>query len=908
MKGLLRTLLVSCVLVGSLRGGNSQANALLIDGMGRILTAGFANNVLSIPSNEPDRTTDFALARYLPDGSLDPTFNPGGEMPGTVQINIQQLLPMEQAVVLEPIDEGITAMAFDQTNKIVVAGFASVGLNSTFVDARLNDDGTLDTTFNASGQLGSIPGIAFITFSILNDLARGVAIDSQNRIVVVGSADNGQNIDLVVVRLTSDGMLDPTFNPQSPVVGSPAFNFTALTTGALPESFRSPGVLVLRDVDGIRMLTDQGDQSASAVALTADDRIIVGGSLDNVDFNVDVPELNTDFLIVKLTTDGSLDTTFNAQSTTPGIVTQNFQVFDDESFALKLDANNRIVIGGLSNSGDLTSFGLARYNENGTLDLTFNADGQSQGTPGTVITTITSTVNNIEVQNFLSELRGLAIQTDKKIIATGLTDNLEDRSFVTVRYTEGGALDPTFSIPGSTPGIVITAVQPSSETLNDTAINAENQGHAVALGANNSIYVTGFSNNGVQNNFTTINYLETGAFNTAFNPTGQVSSQPGIVITPFGDALSSLGNGVPIEVTEDLSGVSPSIIKDLAYPPLAFEPTIFEHSLQAFTFANRTLAGQASPHAVVSVFINEVLAATTTANKAGVWQVTTPFLADGTYKVSVVSIDPLSGVSLASQPISLTVNNLAPAVPVISTPQADQRSTSDMMQFTGTAQPGSLVTLSIDDTEQLEATTQEDGTWRTEAALPDGPHRVTAQAVNIEGSVSGISEPLMFEVDTRAAVPPKITSPNSGATVANSTIYIRGTGQPESEISVTINGTSAVATVSPKGTWAVPLVDPSGAYEVQAAHDGRTSEVVRFTVTHAKQALSSEASKGLLSGRAEPESRVSVYFNGKYHGSTAADTQGVWSYSPTVFPANRERVTLKITDKTGKHARVIEKA
>ncbi len=905
MKFLTRVLFLILGVSGALYGGNSQSNALLVDAQGRILTAGLANNIMTVPSSQPDRTTDFALARYLADGSLDPTFNPGGIVPGVVQINLQDLLSPTGEVILEPIDEGINALAFAEDNKIVVAGFASVGLNSTFVVAKLNEDGSLDRTFKSTGELGPIPGIAFITFGIFTDLARGVAVDSQNRIVVVGSSDNGQNIDLVVVRLTSDGRLDITFNPQSPVIGSPAFNFDALTIGQQPPMFRSPGVFVLRDEETVTPLTDQGDQSAAAVALTADDRIVVGGSLDNINFMVDVPELNTDFIIVKLTVDGRLDPTFNTQSDTPGIVTQDFQVFDDEAFALKLDSANRIVIGGLTNSGDLTSYGLARYTENGILDVTFNADGLSQGSPGTVITTIETVVGTTTVTNFLSELRGLAIQPDNKIIATGFTDDLIDRSFATIRYTEGGALDPTFNSLGATPGIVITTIQPTEETLNDTAINAQNQGLGVALGMDNLIYVTGFSNDGVQNDFTTINYLESGALNPVFNPTGQVSNQPGIVITKFGDALTSLGNGVPIEVTEDLTGVSPSIIEDLTYPPLPFEPYVFETSLEAFSFANRVLAGLSSPHAVISVLINGVQAANTTANKSGNWHVILPFLADGTYEVSVIAMDPLTGVSLVSQTVQLSVNNEAPSVPVITSPTVKQRVTSDKVELAGTAEPDSLVTLTIDDTERIETKADQDGSWATELALPDGSHNVTAQAVNIIGNTSGISEPVSFSVSVLDHVTPKITSPTPGATVANSTIYIKGTAQPDAEIKVTINDKPHTVKTNAKGIWSVPLVDPIGNYQVYAAHDGRTSEKLRFSVTHTKKPPTPKSSPALISGISEPESRIAVYLDTKYVGSTRADSKGAWSYTQGI-PKGRQRVKLLITDKKGNPLRVVE--
>ena len=423
---------------------------------------------------------------------------------------------------------------------------------------------------------------------------------------------------------------------------------------------------------------------------------------------------------------------------------------------------------------------------------------------------------------------------------------------------------------------------------------------------NNLIYVTGFSNDGIQNNFTTINYLESGILNPAFNPTGQVSNQAGIVITPFGESISSLGNGVPIEVTEDLSGVSPSIIEDLTYPPLPFEPYVYESSLKAFSVNNRILAGQSSPNAIVSVFINEVQAAVTTANRSGSWHVILPFLADGTYEVSLVAMNPLTGVSLASKLVSLSVNNEAPSVPVITSPTVKQRITSDMVQLEGTAEPDSLVTITIDDSEQVEAKTTQEGTWTAELAVPDGTHSVTAQAVNIAGSVSVSSEPVPFVVDVVNRVTPKITSPTPGATVANSTIYIKGTGQPNASIKVMVNDKSHLVKTTSQGTWSVPLVDPTGSYLVHAVHDGRSSEKLRFSVTHGKKAAPSLGSKDLISGISEPKSRIAVYVDKNYLGSTTADATGAWSYTPKSMPKGRHLIKLVETDSHGAVLRVLE--
>ncbi len=278
-------LLILLALIGisaSLRAGNSQANDLVRDANGNILTVGLANSIV-------DRTTDYALARYLPTGELDPTFNPLGEMPGQLQIDISMIVPQTDAVVLTPVDEGLSSVAIDPSdNKIVAVGFSGQGLDIAIAVLKLNPDGSLDQDFNANNQFGLVNGLAVINLSefpgiteiatgITSDLASDVVIDSQGRIVIVGSRDDGVNLDLFVVRLLSNGQLDPTFNTQS----------------------STPGIftLALTNVDLTR-----DDLIMRAVALNPDDSIIVGGTL--VARVTNNTGRRTEFLVVKVTEGG----------------------------------------------------------------------------------------------------------------------------------------------------------------------------------------------------------------------------------------------------------------------------------------------------------------------------------------------------------------------------------------------------------------------------------------------------------------------------------------------------------------------------------------------------------------------------------------------------------------------------
>ncbi|NBP02252.1 MAG: hypothetical protein EBU90_19445 [Proteobacteria bacterium] len=124
------------------------------------------------------------IARYHENGTLDTTFN----VTGYRNTN-------------ETGAANYYSVVIDGNNKIVVVG--QTGNDGDGVIARYHENGTLDTTFNGTGycnQAGT------------HDVRRyyGVMIDSQNRIVAVGSTNNFNNG--LIVRYHQNGTLDTTFN------------------------------------------------------------------------------------------------------------------------------------------------------------------------------------------------------------------------------------------------------------------------------------------------------------------------------------------------------------------------------------------------------------------------------------------------------------------------------------------------------------------------------------------------------------------------------------------------------------------------------------------------------------------------------------------------------------------------
>src|SRR5439155_1647217 len=147
--------------------GRDEASALALQSDGKIVVAGFSG---------AGGRQDFAVARYNPDGSLDPSFGSGGR-------------------VLTDFggDDEAAALALQSDGKIVVTGFSfSDAGGSDIALARYNPDGTLDASFGSGGR-------------VLTDfgLASGLVLQSDGRIVVAGGGS--------LARYTPDGSLDPSF-------------------------------------------------------------------------------------------------------------------------------------------------------------------------------------------------------------------------------------------------------------------------------------------------------------------------------------------------------------------------------------------------------------------------------------------------------------------------------------------------------------------------------------------------------------------------------------------------------------------------------------------------------------------------------------------------------------------------
>jgi uncharacterized delta-60 repeat protein len=160
--------------------------------------------------------------RYLPDGSLDPAFGRGG-----------------RATMAGPM-AGAMAAALQSDGRIVVAGTAD-GMNPALAVARLLADGTPDTSFGEDGQV-----VTEVGWQANGD---AVIVQSDGRIAVAGTADIGRQrgqFAFLVARYEPDGALDRSFGRD----GVATTDFTSGTDQATALAVDASGHLVAGGVSG----------------------------------------------------------------------------------------------------------------------------------------------------------------------------------------------------------------------------------------------------------------------------------------------------------------------------------------------------------------------------------------------------------------------------------------------------------------------------------------------------------------------------------------------------------------------------------------------------------------------------------------------------------------------------------
>ncbi|MDY6902320.1 MAG: DUF4347 domain-containing protein [Cyanobacteriota bacterium] len=280
-------------------------------------------------------------------------------------------------------------IAIQPDGKILVVGAIDDKGTEDFAILRYNPDETLDTSFGNNGKV-------ITDISGASDTSYELAIQPDGKLVLVGTAKNGTDIDIAIARYNANGSLDNNFGN---------------------------GGKVITDFDN-------KDDYVKTVAIQSDGKIVIGGYIYG-DNTYD----NKDFALIRYNVDGTLDTGFGKAGR---VITP---VTDSQDFiqSILIQPNGKILaVGSASYSG----FGLTRYNTDGTLDTSFGIDGK-----------VRTNLNN--VNNRWNHANSAAIQPDGKIVVAGFKEDTYNTSdFALTRYNTDGSLDSNFGDNGK----VVTAI------------------------------------------------------------------------------------------------------------------------------------------------------------------------------------------------------------------------------------------------------------------------------------------------------------------------------------------------------------------------------------------------------------------------------------------------------------------
>jgi len=332
--------------------GGATAQAVAVDAQGRFLVAGYTIG----------RRTDVAIARLRPGGPLDGTFGRRDSV---------------------RIDLGASDRAMDvaatRDGKIVVVGERVTRQQTTWFVIRLRSDGARDTSFGGDG-------IVVTDFGRRFEHATTVAIQSNGKILVGGSATDGANESWAFARYLSGGALDTSFGGDGRVTMS---------------------------------LSISGERVQDVVVRSKG--ILAAGYAES-GF---VPR----FAIAKLRFDGKRFAAFG----TNGVKVVDVGPGADLAFGLAVQTDGRPVLAGYASGGGRADWGVVRLHPGGGLDGGFGGDG--------VVTTAFTPTYELAAS--------VAMQGDRRILAVGRargpsgTDDL-----AVVRYRTDGGLNRSFSGDG----------------------------------------------------------------------------------------------------------------------------------------------------------------------------------------------------------------------------------------------------------------------------------------------------------------------------------------------------------------------------------------------------------------------------------------------------------------------------
>lgn len=361
--------------------------------------------------------------------------------------------------------------------KLMVGGYYDIpfqGGQDTLMVVRLHENGELDTTYGTAG-------LANLTET---GSSTGMAVQADNKTIIVGGYNSDDNFS--AIRLDEAGNLDPSFGDNGKVVLSFGSNLAIckgvlpladgrillvgdffvnannrwpmlvqlLADGSLDADFGNNGVAYFPEASSTRSHVED-------IKVLPDGKILLAGSREAF-FSGPIG-----WTLWRFLPNGTIDTAFGDDGAAVSSVMGTQNGFEEVIYQIALQADGAVVVIGSFPEGQFNSItALARYHDDGTLDLDFGDEGLLR--PSFPALTVL-------------RLKSIIIQPDQKILVAGSGSLEGDETAGTgnlqfFRFLPDGTPDPDFDDNG-----LYTATTPSF-IYSTTAMIAVDEDRVVAVG------------------------------------------------------------------------------------------------------------------------------------------------------------------------------------------------------------------------------------------------------------------------------------------------------------------------------------------------------------------------------------------------------------------------------------------
>ena len=387
-------------------------------------------------------------------------------------------------------EQGILKIVLQADSKILVVGTFTSYNGITCKDlVRLNSNGTLDTSFNI--------GLGF------NNTISSISIQSNGKLFVCGAFTTFNNIPTnYLVKLNSDGSIDSSFDSTNSgadatindlaiqtdgkvIIGGSFSNYAGIPQNKIAR-LNTDGTLDSSFNIGTGFSNSNTAYKVNSIAIQTDGKIIAGGNFTS--FNgINIKNL------IRLNTDGSIDTNFIT-------VTSNAMIYE-----IKLQTDGKIIIlcNGTFFYNSISRFKIARINTDGALDTTFERENSA----------FVGYLYNTEI-TWSNTFDSVEIQSDGQIILTGAFQTSYFSGANVKRLNANGTFDNSFNtkvLTGANGTIKSIAIQPDGKIIaagNFSAYNSYPSAGIVRLNPDGTIdnsFLSSFFVSTTSGNLTTIN-------------------------------------------------------------------------------------------------------------------------------------------------------------------------------------------------------------------------------------------------------------------------------------------------------------------------------------------------------------------------------------------------------------------